>query len=457
MRRMPVFVFRGLWQEPGHQWPGRQISSDGTAALRRQVLPVVGSGQCRRPASGRHAVHLGELGNDTEIKVHQMHNVLSASSHHLIVYQGQHGHDRADHADAVPAVHRRAQHDRHDLRRSMITQKHDDEITLPDGVAYTFAPHQMMKLEMHYINCDDAAEMAQATVDIFAADPTTIHDEAATSCSPARPTSAIPPNTTADTPSVLHPCRARSTSASRDSSSRSPATSTSSAPTCIVSVAPSKTGPMTEVGLRPDAVPVERARDRGLHNAGFSVPTGAASTSRALEQHQPPPTVSFGESANDEMCFCVGVLLPVAGHPGVLPHEQVGAPQHLLPGMPAACAARSRSKPLRPGSRADAADDDRRDLVAAEEVVPLDVRACRASTDRAAPPTPRTAAADRAGRATAAPAPRELAHPRPPLGSASNVPDISTSPAGGAFACAARRRAPASRPARTRRARAASR
>src|SRR5260221_8324656 len=27
------------------------------------------------------------LGNDTEIKVHQLHNVLGASSHHLIVYK----------------------------------------------------------------------------------------------------------------------------------------------------------------------------------------------------------------------------------------------------------------------------------------------------------------------------------------------------------------------------------
>src|SRR5437868_3238411 len=60
----------------------------------------------------------------------------------------------------------------------MITQKHDDELTLPHHVAYTLAPHQMIKIEMHYLNPTDAPAQAMAAVDVFAADPRAIRDEA---------------------------------------------------------------------------------------------------------------------------------------------------------------------------------------------------------------------------------------------------------------------------------------
>src|SRR6185312_7429320 len=112
------------------------------------------------------------------IKVHQLHDVLGASSHHLIVYKDDM--DTTEQLTPMPCQpFTGALNTTGKVSPIVITQKHDDEITLPDGVAYTFAPHQMVKLEMHYINSGDAAAMAQATVDIFAADPTTIHDEAA--------------------------------------------------------------------------------------------------------------------------------------------------------------------------------------------------------------------------------------------------------------------------------------
>jgi hypothetical protein len=60
-----------------------------------------------------------------------------------------------------------------------ITQRADDPIFLPNGVAYTFAANQMVKLEMHYKNSGDAPLEVMGTVDFYAADPTTIQHEAA--------------------------------------------------------------------------------------------------------------------------------------------------------------------------------------------------------------------------------------------------------------------------------------
>ena len=45
----------------------------------------------------------------------------------------------------------------------MITQKKDELLTLPAGVAYTLQPNQMMRLEMHYINATIAAADVSAT------------------------------------------------------------------------------------------------------------------------------------------------------------------------------------------------------------------------------------------------------------------------------------------------------
>ena len=59
-----------------------------------------------------------------------------------------------------------------------ITQKADDMIFLPPRVGYTFAPHQMVKLEMHYLNSSDTEQSVMATVDFYVAEPSTIDHEA---------------------------------------------------------------------------------------------------------------------------------------------------------------------------------------------------------------------------------------------------------------------------------------
>jgi len=117
------------------------------------------------------------LGNDAEIKVHQLHNVLGASSHHLIVYKDDM--DTTEQRTPVPCQpFSGALNATGKIFPMMITQKHDDALTLPSGVAYTLAPHQMIKIEMHYLNAAETTQQAQAKIEVLAADPAAIHHEA---------------------------------------------------------------------------------------------------------------------------------------------------------------------------------------------------------------------------------------------------------------------------------------
>ncbi len=92
--------------------------------------------------------------NAAAIKVHSMHNKLSAGSHHLIVYR-----DATITTESLTPTP--CQPFAGTLRGGgttpiMITQKKDDSLTLPDGVAYSFAANQFIRLEMHFINTTDA-------------------------------------------------------------------------------------------------------------------------------------------------------------------------------------------------------------------------------------------------------------------------------------------------------------
>ena len=98
------------------------------------------------------------LGNDTEIRVHQLHNLLSASSHHLIVYR-----DDMDTTEQTTPVACQpftgALNPTGRIFPVMITQKHDDELTLPHHVAYTLALHQMIH-RSHVTDARRAARVA---------------------------------------------------------------------------------------------------------------------------------------------------------------------------------------------------------------------------------------------------------------------------------------------------------
>ncbi|MEO9160051.1 MAG: hypothetical protein ABI591_30800 [Kofleriaceae bacterium] len=119
-----------------------------------------------------------QLPNTTTIQIHQIHNTTSTATHHVIVYKDD------DPAAVVQSTPTDCQPFTGALNPSgmispvMITQKQDDLLTLPDGVAYQFAAGQFIRLEMHYINTTDGPLTATETTTFYAADPATITDQA---------------------------------------------------------------------------------------------------------------------------------------------------------------------------------------------------------------------------------------------------------------------------------------
>jgi hypothetical protein len=265
-----------------------------------------------------------KLDNAAAIKVHQVHNTLSPSSHHLIVYK-----DDMDTTEQTTPIHCQpftgALNTSGMIAPIVITQKKDDELTLPDGVAYTLAPHQMIKIEMHYINAMDTAQMASATVNFFEADPATIHDEASIlfTGSPdigTDPKVGIP----AGQSFTLHQFFTVPSYLDLSQSHIFAITGhTHQFGTDMeVNVAPSKTGTMTSV-YKPSpflwAEPVTTNLD-----PPFDVPQGGGFDFTCSWTNTSAAAVKFGESATDEMCFFWAYYYPSQGSKVCIHTEQYG-------------------------------------------------------------------------------------------------------------------------------------
>jgi hypothetical protein len=258
------------------------------------------------------------LDNDTEIKVHQLHNVLSPTSHHLIVYKDDM--DTTEQTTPMPCQpFTGALNTTGMVTPIVITQKKDDEITLPDGVAYTFAPHQMVKLEMHYINATDTAQQTMATVTFYAADPATIHDEAAILFT-GTPDINLPPNAMTTVhefftvPSTIDLSQAHIFAVTGHEHQMGTGVE--------VNVAPSKTGTMTPVY---NPMPFQWSEPvTEVEAPDFSVPKGGGFDFTCTWYNSSSATIKFGESANDEMCFFWAYYWPSQGSKVCIHTDQYG-------------------------------------------------------------------------------------------------------------------------------------
>jgi hypothetical protein len=91
-----------------------------------------------------------DLANLSALHIGQIHNVLTGGSHHLIVYRTTD--PVAPMAPCTPfsgTLHPDV------TSPLMITQRHDETLELPQGVAFTFGAAQHIRLEMHFINTTD--------------------------------------------------------------------------------------------------------------------------------------------------------------------------------------------------------------------------------------------------------------------------------------------------------------
>lgn len=89
------------------------------------------------------------LGNAAPAHIGSLHNVLGEGSHHLIVYRVN---DTVEQPTPFPCKPFTDTLDPAKGSPLMVTQKKDDVLQLPPGVAYSIDANQMIRLEMHYIN-----------------------------------------------------------------------------------------------------------------------------------------------------------------------------------------------------------------------------------------------------------------------------------------------------------------
>jgi hypothetical protein len=93
-----------------------------------------------------------KLGNTGPIHVNEIHNNLGEASHHFIVYRKASGPEMLTPTDCTPFI---GTLDPANGAPLMVTQKADETLTLPTGVAFSLLQDQLVRLEMHYVNTGD--------------------------------------------------------------------------------------------------------------------------------------------------------------------------------------------------------------------------------------------------------------------------------------------------------------
>ncbi len=116
-----------------------------------------------------------KLSNPAAMHVGQIHNQLGPGSHHLIVYRTNDTEEITEPFACQPFA------DLLDPAKGtplMITQKADDVLLLPKGVAFAVDQEQYVRLEMHYLNATSAAVEVTATSTFYEMDEASFENEA---------------------------------------------------------------------------------------------------------------------------------------------------------------------------------------------------------------------------------------------------------------------------------------
>ncbi len=258
------------------------------------------------------------LSNADPIKVGTIHDVISGSSHHMIVYRTTDTQEQTQPFACTPFA---STLDPSKGAPMVITQKHDDLLQLPPGVAFSFAAQQMFRLELHYINTTNAAVDVDATASFTVVPDAEVQNEAELLFIgsldvdiPAYSTATLGPTFFAlpsevGTPSVFA------------ITGHTHAFGTN----VTVASAPSASGPDTTVydvadwsWSDPETV---------MHDPPFQVASGGGGFRFTCEwDNTSPKRVSFGESATAEMCFFWAYYYPTTGAKVCFHTTKIGFP-----------------------------------------------------------------------------------------------------------------------------------
>jgi hypothetical protein len=249
------------------------------------------------------------LSNTASIKVHQMRNLLSPGSHHVIVYKDD---DPASVEKPTPYECRPFSGALNLSGLSapvMITQKQEDALTLPNKVAYTFAPNQMVRIEMHYINSTDQPLMVHATSEFYAVPDSEIDHEASILFI-GTPDIEIPPGATMDIQRYFSSQRAQLDLGDARFFAITGHTHHYGLDV-TVSTAATSGGERTSVYAPSQFEWAEP--ETATHRPEFKLPDGGGFDIKCSYHNTSNDTVRFGESANDEMCFFWAYYYPSKG------------------------------------------------------------------------------------------------------------------------------------------------
>jgi hypothetical protein len=277
-----------------------------------------------------------KLNNPTPVKIHQIHNTLSTVTHHFIVYRDNSA-DPVENTTPTPCQPFAGTLDLNGGRSPMmITQRSDEVLTLPDGVAYSFGANQFIRLEMHYINASDMAADALGTAEFYVIPDDQVTDEADFLFigSPdidftLQPGQSSTLNAFFPTPSTL-------TGANYFAlTGHTHALGTD----MNISTAQSQGGALTEV-YNPEPFSWSEP-ETVTHNPPFTIPAGGGFdfTCEWTNGGTAPASRQFGESANDEMCFFWAYYYPSQGAKVCIHTDQFGGFNGCCPDIPQICSA----------------------------------------------------------------------------------------------------------------------
>jgi hypothetical protein len=267
------------------------------------------------------------LTNATQIRVHELHNVLGGYSHHLIVYRVA---DETESPDPTPCQPFTDTLDPTRGSTLVVTQRAEERITLPDNVAFTLQPGQMVRLELHYINYGrEPAEIEASSTFITMPEAQYMHE--ADFLFIGNPDIDVPARGTQTLGPTYFPVPAEFADANFFALTGH---THQYGTNVVVHTATGEGSPTAPVYDVPGWDWDEPATI--YHNPPFTIPAGGGFQFTCTYDNTSDRAVGFGESANQEMCFFWAYYYPSHGARVCAHTDQVpGGIDACCPGHPA--------------------------------------------------------------------------------------------------------------------------
>jgi hypothetical protein len=268
------------------------------------------------------------LGNPNDINVGRLDNHISSSSHHLIVY-------RSNEPEAEEAFDCDPFTDTLDPTKGapiMITQKHDDFLQLPPGIAYQLPANQNIRLELHYINTTQAAVDVEAK-STFTVLPDGTVEQSADLLFIGTPDISLPPKTATSIGPLFFKMPT-------DLENPNFFAITGHTHSMGTNVTVESVADAADTGAAVYDVPewLWSEPETVMHDPVFNVPTNGGFRFQCDYNNTSSNTITFGESATKEMCFFWAYYYPSKGAKVCFHTKKLGADMNVCcPGSSTLC------------------------------------------------------------------------------------------------------------------------